>query len=153
MFTPAIVDQLTAWQRSNMPDRALIYARTLTREPGGVMRESYTYVRTDACRLSMPLATEGNQDGTLTPGYTWTLARPADAVPLDGTERVVIMHANGGSTLVRVLAEKGHRTYQTVKKSDVTMSGVEPFTVATTSRRGPVPLGWRAVITLAIGEP
>lgn len=131
----------------------MIFTREIARLAGAVILERYVYARTDPCRLSRSLGSERSTGGALTTSSRWTLARPADAVPLEGTERVVVWHASGGSTLVRVLAEAGVRTFQTVRKSDVTMDGVEPvFDVATTRARGPVPLAWSTSITLDAGE-
>jgi hypothetical protein len=153
LFTPDVVASLAHWQRTNMPDRALVFVRSLTRAPGGVSVESYTYAWTDACRLSQSRATEGNQDGSLTTGRVWQLVRPSDARPLDGSERVLVQHAKGGATLVRLLAEAGTRTYQTVRKSDATSTGVARFTVATTRvRGGPVPLRWSTSIAITTGS-
>lgn len=150
LFSSPALDVLAFWQNANMPDRALVFTRALTRQPGGVSVESYTFARADPCRLSMPIATESNTDGTLKVSRSWTLIRPASTPALNGTEHVVIVHANGGATAVRVLAERGHRSYQTINKADVTADGVTAYPVGTTrGRAGPVSLGWRSIMSVA----
>lgn len=149
LVSAVAVDTLAYWQRVNMPDRAFVFRRTLARGAGAVMIESYVLAHVDPCRLTMSTATEGNDNGTLATTRRWTLARAVRAEPLDGTERVLVMHARGGSTLVRVMAEAGARTFHTVRKADVTANGAGALGVAT-SPRSPFRLGWS--VSLAVQE-
>lgn len=144
LFTAAALDTLAYWQRANMPDRAFVFTRVTTRAAGAVLLDTYVFARVDACRLSLSLATERNDNGTWSTSNRWTLARAREAEPLAGTERVLVLHATGGATLVRVAAEAGRRTFQTLRKADVTTDGVEPLAVAT-APRAPLRLGWRVM--------
>lgn len=158
LFTASAVANLAAWQRANMPDRALVFRRVLTRQPGGVMLEAWTYARTEPCRLSLSRATERNTGGTLGESRTWILARPQDAAPLDGTETVVVFGGKGTgvegapfSVALRVVAVAGPRTFRTVQKADVSTDGAPALLVGTTRAAGPVSLAWSTAITVTNG--
>lgn len=158
LFTPATVAQLAAWQIANMPDRAFLFGRSSVRQPGagGVPVDVWTFVRVDACRLSLSRSTERNTEGTLGESRAWTLARPVDAPRLDGTERILVQSYNNSypALFVRVSGADGARTFQTVQRATVTTDGVDQRTiVGTTSTRGPARILWRSSGTLTVGGP
>lgn len=150
LFTTGAVDALAYWQAQNMPDRAFVFTRELARLAGAVLHERYVFNRVDPCRLSLSRASERDNVGTRTESHSAVLARPVTALPFEGSERVVVL-GRVAPTFVRVVAEQRARTFQTVRKADVTEDGVERFVLATTRARGPVAL--RYAVTITIGNP
>lgn len=158
LFTPDTVAQLAAWQVANMPDRAFVFRRSSVRQPGagGVPADVWTFVRVDACRLSLSRSTERNTEGTLEESRAWTLARPVDAPRLDGTERLLVRSYNNSypALFLRVSGADGARTFQTVQRATVTTDGVDQrMIVGTTAARGPARIAWRSWGSLTVGGP
>lgn len=149
LIPPASVATLAYWQRTNMPDRAFVFARSTARYAGAVIYERYLFRAVDACRLSRAAARERVTGATRDESHTWVLTRAVDAKALDGTERVLVF-TRTGAVLVRVLAERGPHTYQAVRKADVSTDGVTGFVVGTTRARGTVAFKWSSRITVGV---
>lgn len=146
-FLAAAVAQLAAWQRANMPDRAFVFVRQLSRAPGGVSLERYVFAWVDPCRISFSQSQErasSESGGAFSELRTWTLARPPESRRFDGTERVLVMpgptsHGRAAYWL-RVVSEGGTRTFQTVRKAQVTTTAAGTMLVATARSGRPAAL-------------
>jgi hypothetical protein len=134
LFSDAALDALREQQTANMPDVCYVMTRTLARIPGGVAREVYALDRAEPCRLSLALASEIDRAGAPGERRTYTLARPYDAAPLDGTERIVCVLGDGVArtrrvVTVRPVGARQLQSFDTVQVSGVTEFGVPQASV------------------------
>lgn len=96
-FSAGAVALLTAAQRANLPDLAVVFRAEVTRLPGGATTTGYTVDRVEPCRLSKARASErvaGESGRRETAEYL--LVRDRDSQPLTGTERVVVLGGGRG---------------------------------------------------------
>ena len=129
LFTPHALAALREAQRQSMPNVAYVLVRSLVREPGAVVRQTWTLARSFACRLSTQRADEQADETRRQNIETMSLSYPVEEAPLDGTELVIVVgdDAQGDAAFTRVfrvMGAKVEKTFETRRQATVTTQDV-----------------------------
>lgn len=129
LFTPHALAALREAQRQSMPNVAYVLVRALVREPGAVVRQTWTLDRSFPCRLSSQRADELADETRRQNIETMALSYPVEEVPLDGTELVIVVgdDTQGDAPFTRVfrvMGAKVEKTFETRRQATVTTQDV-----------------------------